>query len=155
MRPLLPEHQFFIVLAAGVIAITVITGSAIWYLNLMLLALVCGILVFTFTSHDRGFYLACAGEPLVIVCGIQNIWAGWFVACMLAGIVCGALGVLASRSDLRPFAFFCGGSFLIALFIQVSNHVLVPFLILCIVTAAILAIQSVRTYRFRKHYSGA
>jgi len=142
-------------MAAVVIAITIVTRSTVWYLNLILLTLLCAILILTLTWQDRGFYLACTGEPLVVLCSIQNLWAGLFVVCMLAGMVCGALGLLESRQDLRSFAFFCGSTVLITLLILVSNHVLVPILVLGIVTAAIIAIQSVRTYQFKKHYSGA
>jgi hypothetical protein len=155
MRLPLLEHRFLIALAAGVVAITVITGSPVWFLNLMLLSLLCGVLVLTMTWPDRGFYLTCTGVLLVVSCGLQNIWGGLFVACMLAGIVCSSLGLLESRQDLRVYGFFCGGSFLIALLIEVSNHVLVPLLILGIIAAAIFAIQSIRIYQFRKHYSGA
>jgi len=155
MNYLLPEYPFFIALAAGVTVITLLSGSPAGYLNFLLLLLLSGILVITRTWHDRGFYLACSGEPLVIACGIMNLWAGLFAVCMLAGIVCGALGLVESRKDLIPFTLFCGSSFLVALLIQVSNHVLLPLLILGSMTAIILAIQSVRTYQFRKHYTGA
>jgi cell division protein FtsW (lipid II flippase) len=74
---------------------------------------------------------------------------------MLAGIVYGALGLLESQKDLIPFALFCGGSFIIALLIQVSNHVPLALLVIGGLTAVILAIQSVRTYQFRKQYTGA
>lgn len=155
MNYLLPEYPFFIALAAGVTGITLLSGSPVGYLNFMLLLLLFGILVITRTWHDRGFYLVCSGEPLVVACSIMNLWAGLFTVCMLAGIVGGALGLLKSRQNLRPFALFCGSSFLVALLIQVSNHVLLPLLILGSMTAIILAIQSVRTYQFRKHYTGA
>jgi hypothetical protein len=154
VRQLLPEHRFFIAMAVGVTGITIFAGSPFWYLSFMLLLLFFGILVLTRTWLDRGFYLACTGEPLVIACGIMNIWVGLFVVCMLAGIECGVLGLLVSRDDIRLYGVFCGISFLIAVLIQVSNHVLVPLLIIGVVTAAILAVQSIRMYQFRKQYSG-
>jgi len=155
MNYLLPEYLFFIALAAGVTGITLLSGSPAGYLNFMLLLLLSGILAITRTWHDRGFYLVCSGEPLVVACSIMNLWAGLFTVCMLAGIIGGALGLLESRQDLGHFAFFCGSSALIALLIQVSNHVLLPLLILGSSAAFILAIQSVRTYQFQKHYTGA
>ncbi len=155
MNNLQPEYLFFIALAAGAAVITVLWASPIWYVNVMLLLLFSGILIITRTWRDRGFYLICGGVPLVIACGIMDLFAGLFAVCMLAGIVCGALGLLKTRRDLVPFALFCGSSFLIALLIQVSNHVLLPLLILGSMTAIILAIQSVRTYQFQKHCTGA
>lgn len=152
MNDVLPEYQFFIALAAVITGITLYLGSPVWYLNIILMLLLFGIIVITRTWNDRGFYLVCGGEPLVVACSIMNIWAGLFAVCMLAGIVCIAFGFLKSRQDLRPFALFCGGSFLIALLIEVSNHVLLPLLFLGIMTVIILAIQSVRTYQFKKHY---
>ena len=150
-----PEYPFFIALAIGVTGISLLLGSPAWYLNIALLLLVCGILVITRTWHDRGFFLVCGGEPLVVACGIMNLWVGLFSACMLAGIVYGALGLLESRKDILSFALFCGGAFFVALLIQVSNHVPLVLLIIGGVTAIILAIQSVRTYQFRKQYTGA
>ena len=155
MKPLLPDYLFFIALAAGVTGITLLAGSPVWYLNVILLTLLLGIMVITRTWHDRGFYLVCGGEPLVVACSTINLWAGLFTVCMLAGIVYGALGLCESRQDLRPFVLFCGSSFFIVLVIQLSNHVLLPLLILGSITAIILAIQSVRAYQFRKLYSGA
>ena len=149
------EYQFFIALAAGVIGITIFLAFPFWYLNILLLLLVSAVLILTRTWQDRGFYLVCSGEPLVIACSIMNIWAGLFTVCMLAGIVCGAFGLLESGEDLKYFALFCGGSFLVALLIQISNHVLLPLLFFGCIIALILFIQSVRTYKFRKQYTGA
>ena len=148
------EYLFFVTLAAGVFGIAILGHSPAGYLNITLLFIFFGILYFTRTWRDRGFYLVCCGEPLVVACSIMNLWAGLFVVCMLAGIVYGTLGFIESRQDLWPFALFCGSSFLIALLIQVSNHVLLPLFVLGSITVIILAVQSVRTYQFRKKYTG-
>jgi hypothetical protein len=149
------QYQWFIGLAAGVTGITVFMGVTTWFINFILLFLFLGILVITRTWHDRGFYQVCGGETLVISCSIMNLWAGLFAVCMVAGIVCEALGLLESHQDLRPFALFCGVSFILTLLIQLSNHVLLPLIILGGMTALILVIQSVRSYQFRKHLTGA
>ncbi|MDO9326756.1 MAG: hypothetical protein Q7T80_17540 [Methanoregula sp.] len=155
MKDLKHEYLFFVALVIGVTILTLLSGSPMGFLNYLLLLLVLGVMVMTRTWQDRGFYLTCGGEPLVIACSIMNPWAGLFTVCMLAGIVCDALELLKSRQDIKPFAFFCGSSFLIALLIQVSNHVILPLLILAGIAAIIIAIQSVRMHQFRKHYSGA
>ena len=155
MSDLRTEYRFFIPLAAGVIGITLLMGVLTWYINFLLLLVFFGALVVTRSWHDRGFYLVCSGLPLVIGCGIMNLWAGLFAVFMVAAIVCGVLGLLTSCSDMRTFSFFCGCSFLITLIIQFSNHVLLPLFILGGVIAIILGIQSVRMYQFRKHYAGA
>ncbi|WP_321507928.1 hypothetical protein [uncultured Methanoregula sp.] len=155
MSRILPEYQWFIVMVAGVACITLLLGSPIWYLNGLLVLLYLGVLLLTRTRRDRGFYLVCAGEPLVIACGIQNLWAGVFIICTLAGIICSVLGLFESRNDKQQFGLFLVISFLIALLIQLSNHVLLPLIILGVVAAAIILIQSIRMYQFRKHYTGA
>jgi hypothetical protein len=155
MNNLPMEYLFFIALAAGVAGITLLLGSPVGCLSFMLLLFLFAILLIIRTWHDRGFYLICGSVPLAIACSIMNIWMGLFTVCMLASIVCGALGLLTTRQDLRYFAFFCGSSFFIALLIELSNHVLLPFLILSSMTAIILVIQSVRMYQFRKSYTGA
>lgn len=154
MNSLPRQYQWFIALAAGVTGITFFMGVTAWFINFILLSLFLGVLVITRTWHDRGFYLVCSGEALVISCSIMNLWAGLLAACMVAGIVCEALGLLESYQDLRPFALFCGVSFILTLLILVSNHVLLPLVILGSMTSLILVIQSVRSYQFRKHLTG-
>ncbi len=155
MNDLSQEYKFYIALVAGVIIATLLSGSPAGYLNFLLLFLVFGIMMITRTWHDRMFYLTCGSQPLVIACSVMNIWAGLFTVCMLAGMMCGELGLLESHRDFRFFALFCGSSFLIALLIQLSNHVLLPLLIFSCMAAIILGIQTVRMHQFRKHYSGA
>jgi len=151
---LLPEYGFFIALAAGITGITIFQALPYWYLNIILLIFFFFILAISRTWHDRGFYLACSGEILVVACSISNIWAGLYALCMLAGILCGALGILKNRQDLKTLAFFCGSSCIIAILAQLSNHVLSPLVVLGSIIIIILAIQSVRTYQFRKYYTG-
>ncbi|MHB8163100.1 MAG: hypothetical protein ACYDDV_02000 [Methanoregula sp.] len=151
---LLPEYGFFIALAAGITGITVYQALPYWYLNIILLIIFFFILAISRTWQDRGFYLACSGEVLVVSCSISNIWAGLFSLCMLARIICRALGILESRQDYKTLAFFFGSSLIIAILAQLSNHVLSPLLVLGSIIIIILAIQSVRTYQFRKYYTG-
>jgi len=155
MNSLPREYQIFAGLAAGVAGITILIGSPASYINFILLLLFFITLVLTRSWHDRGFYLVCCGEILVIACGILNLWAGLFVVCMLVGIVCEVQQLLESRQDLSTFALFCGVSLGITLLVQLSNHVLLPLIILGGVTALILIIQSIRSYQFRKHVTGA
>jgi hypothetical protein len=154
MKHLLPEYGFFIALAAGITGITFYQALPEWYLNIILLIIFFFIFVISRTWQDRGFYLACSGEVLVVACSITNIWAGLYAVCMLAGILCGALGILENRQDLKILVFFCGSSCIIAILAQQSNHVLSPLLVLGSIIIFILAFQSVRTYQFRKYYSG-
>jgi hypothetical protein len=153
-RPL-PEYQFLLALAAGVAVITILAGSPVGYFTFLLLLLFSGIVILTRTFEDRGVYLVCSGAPLVAACGMVNLWAGLFAACMITGIVCRAFGLLESREDLRPFALFCGSAFLVALIIQLSNHVLLPLLVLAVIMIIILSVQSVRWYQFKKFCTGA
>ena len=155
MMSLLPEYRFFLALAAGVIVATFFLASREWYLNVVLLLLLFGILISTRSWPDRAFYIVCSGELLVISCSIMNLWTGLFSVCMLAGIFYSTTGFLESRQDLNDLALFCGSSCILALLIQFSNHVLVPLVILGGITALILTVQSVRMYQFRKHVTGA
>ena len=151
----LPEFRFLIAFAIGVIVPALVIQSPAGYAAIILLLIFILLLFSTRTWHDRGFYLVCCGEPVVIACSMMNIWAGLFASCMLAGIVCGALGLVGSGTDFIPFAGFCISSLVIAMIIHFSNHVLLPLTLIIAITAIILAIQSVRIYQFRKQYSGA
>ena len=150
-----PEYPFLIALTVGVIGIALLPDPSEWYLVVAPLALFWGVFVLTRTWDNRGFYLVCGGEPLVVACSILNPLAGLFSVWMLAGIACGAWGLLASRRDLISFALFCAGSLGIALFVQATNHVLFALLVIGSITAVILAIQSVRAYQFRRQFTGA
>jgi len=155
MNRILPEYRLFILLALGVFCTTLALGLQVWYLTGTLTAVLLGVLLFTRTWRDRGFYIVCTGVPLAIVCGLQNLWAGLFVLCVLTGIVCTVLGLLASEEDKKQFGIFFCASILITLLIQFSNHVPGPLLVLGIAIGAILLIHSVRMYQFRKQYTGA
>ena len=156
MNALLPEIRFFALLSLGVVGTVFLVPSPAGYPALILLAIFATVLYFTRTWRDRGFYLVCSGEPLVVACSMINPWAGLFSICMLAGIVCEALGIsIVGREELVLFTGFCISSLFITLIIHISNHVLVPLVIILGLAAGILAIQSVRIYQFRKEYRGA
>ena len=149
------NYLFFGVLAAGVIGVTAWSGSPIWYLNLILLCLFGGISYAIRSWHDRVFYLVCAGEPLIVACGAINLWAGVFVLWMVAGIVCNAIGMLDFLMGIKSFVLFCGVAAIVAILIQVSNHVLLPLLILATGTGAILAVQVIRDHQFIKQFGAS
>jgi|WetSurMetagenome_2_1015567.scaffolds.fasta_scaffold95700_2 hypothetical protein len=152
-------HQdlgFFLLLAAGVLIFTYAASPASWYIYPLLLALTGIVLYVTRTGKDRAFYILCAGQPLVIALSAVLIGAGLFAVWMLAGIVLAELGMLASGNDWLMYAAFCGITLVIAVGIQVSNHVLLPLMILTGLIALFAAVRILRDYQFRKQYtSGA
>ena len=150
-----PEYWFFLALALGVVATSSYFASPIWYAGILLLLIFAGILHVTRTWPDRGFYLVCAGEPLVVACSMMNFWAGLYAVCMLTGMIGGALGLIESKADYTPLAGFWAGSLLVAIIIQFSNHVLLPLVVVTGLAGIILAVQSIRFYQFKKQYSGA
>lgn len=155
MSPLPRELWFFIPLAAIVIAIAILWPSPTGYAGIVLFVVFAGLFHVGRTRPDRGFLLTCSSVPLVVTCALQNIWAGAGAACLLAGIVSSAMGLLESPDDNRSFGLFCGSVVVIALLIMFSNHVTAPLLIIAGITCLVLFIQSVRNYQFRKEYSGA
>lgn len=154
MKPELAEYGFPVTLIAGVIGIALLAPAPVGYINLVLLVLFGSVLYATRTWHDRAFYLVCAGEPLVIGCGAVNIWAGLFVVWMLAGIVCQAMGIPVSGSEKIFFLLFCCATFFITIIIRLSNHVLLPLILLCAGTGLIITVKAVRDYQLKKQYSG-
>ena len=155
MRQELRNYLFLGVLAAGVIGVTIWSGSPIWYLNLILLCLFGGISYAIRSWHDRAFYLVCCGEPLIVACGAINLWAGLFVVWMVVGIVCNTMGMLEFSGGIKSFVLFCGVAAIVAILMQISNHVLLPLLILTAGTGAILAVLMVRDYQFRKQFGAS
>ena len=154
MKPVLWEYGFLGVLAAGVLALSILIVSAVEYTSIITLCLFAGIWFGIRAWHDRAFYLVCAGLPLILACGSINLWAGLFVIWIIAGISCNAMGIFKETSEIRLFVLFCGVTVLVAVLVQVSNHVVVPLILLSIILAIILAIQAIRDFKFRKQYRG-
>ena len=155
MSAFLPEYRFILPLVAVIIGAVLLLQPATAYLDFIILLIFISVFALTRTWHDRGFYLVCSSVPLMIGAGMMNIWAGMMVIWMVAGTICTSLGILASREDMMHFLGFCGCVLLVTLLIDVSNHVLLPLLVLAGGVAVVLLIQSVRAYQFRKYYSGA
>jgi len=155
MNPVPADLWFLGFLAAAVILVTAIGPAPAWYLSIILLVVFCAVFWLTRTRHDRIFYLVCGGVLLVAACGAASIWGGLVVAWMLAGIVATALGMTGANNDIVAFLAFCSGTLLVAVMVQLANHVLLPLFILCLGTAVFLFVQTIRDYQFRKQYSGA
>ena len=149
------DHGFFLLMVAGILIFTAAASPASWYLYPPLLVLIGIVLYRTRTWKDRVFYILCAGQPLVIVLSAVLVWAGLFVVWMLAGIVLSTTGMLGSDRDWRYYVVFCGATLVIAAAIQVSNHVLLPLVILSGLITLFAAVQTIREYQFRKQYTGA
>lgn len=153
--PVLLDQGFFLLLVAGVLMFTVAASPPSSYLYPVLLVLAGIVLYATRTWKDRVFYILCAGQPLVIALSAVLVWAGLFAVWMLAGTALAALGMLASGDDWRTYAVFCGATLVIAAGIQVSNHVLLPLMILAGLAALFAGFRILRDYQFRKQYTGA
>jgi hypothetical protein len=155
MNRVRPGAVFFLLMAACCCVIAATGPPAAWYSVPLLLALFGALLFLTRTWRDRGFYCVCGGEPLVVACGAVNIWGGLFVVWMLAGIVMEALGMWKGQRDIRAFAAFCCITLVVAVMIQLANHVLLPLIILGTATVMFVAVQAVSGYRLKKHCAGA
>ncbi len=155
MSGMRPEFGFFAAMVAGVLLITAMNPHPYGYLNLTLLFVPGIVLFLTRTRHDRAFYLVCAGEPLVVATGVVNLWAGLFAACMLAGITCGALGLLSLKKDYLLLVFFWGSAAIVTMILQLSNHVRLPLILFGVGIVLLIVIQMIRNYQFKKQYSGA
>ena len=146
---------FFLLMAMGALGAAVTAHFPAGYLCLLLLIPVGGLLFAARTWHGRIFYLVCSGELLVLACGAVTIWAGLFTAWMLAGVVLLELGMLEGREDFGVFVLFCCATLVLAAVIQVSDHVLVPLLLLAAGAGLVLFFQDIRNYQLRKKYAGA
>jgi hypothetical protein len=153
--PLRQDHGFFLLMVAGIFIFTVATFPPSWYLYPPLLVVLGIVLHVTRTWKDRAFYILCSGQPLVIASSAVLAWAGLFMVWMLAGIVLATLGMLGSGRDWQSYAAFCGATLVIAAGIDVSNHVLLPLVIIGGLTSLFAAVQTIREHQFRKRYTGA
>jgi cell division protein FtsW (lipid II flippase) len=93
---------------------------------------------------------------LAAATAMANPWAGLFVIWMLAGLIAASLGLLASREDFPVLLLFWAASLLIAALLQLSDHVVLPLLVLGAGCALVIGFQVIRDYQFRKrHAAGA
>lgn len=150
-----PEYRCLTALALVVIATALAFASDAGPVALLLLVIVAAVLYLTRTWPDRGFYLTCAGMPLVIACSMANFWAGLVVICLFAVLIAEVFGIARTKDDHLLLAAFCCASLAIAVIIHLANHVLFPLVVIMGVTALVLTVQSVRTYQLRKQYAGA
>ncbi len=155
MRPLSPGSRIILLMAAVIILAMAMYPTPSWYLILLLLGLFATVHRLTKTRDDRVFYLVCSGSLLVIACGTASIWEGLIVAWLAGSSIASAMGMAASRNDIMALLAFGVCTLAVALMIQLANHVLLPLLVLCAVTAGIAAVLSVRDYQLRKQCSGA
>ena len=155
MRPLPPDSLITLVMAAVIILAAAVFPAPAWYLTLVLLGLFVAVYWLTRNWHDRVFYLVCSGALLVVACGTTSIWEGLAIAWMLGGIIATATGMEVSRDDIPAVLTFGACTLAVALMIQLSNHVLLPLLVLSAASAGIAAVMAIRDYRFRKLCSGA
>jgi hypothetical protein len=146
---------FFLLMAVGALGAAVASHSSAGYLCVLLLIPPAGILFAAPTWHGRIFYLTCTGELLVIACGTITIWSGLFTAWMLTGVVLEEAGMLEGNEDFRAYLLFCCVMLVLAAVIQLSNHVLIPLLLLAAGTGLVLIFEDVRTYQLKKTYTGA
>jgi hypothetical protein len=149
------QSWFYIALFFGVSGISFLFASPLWYLNILLTILLGGVLFVSQNHPYRAFYGVCASQPLIIACGLTDIWAGLFVVWMVAGITAGALDLLVSRQDLSWLLVFYGSTLVLAVVVQLSNHV-VPLVVLVGAGLGLaLAVLTLRDHQFRKLYAGA
>jgi hypothetical protein len=144
---------FFIALFAGVTGISFLTP--LWYVNILLTVLLGCVLFMTRNQPDRAFYGICASQPLIIACGLTNIWGGLFVVWMVAGIIAGTLDRVSSRQDLFRLLLVYGSTLVLAVMIQLSNHVVPLVVLLGAGLGLVFAVLTLRDHQFRKRYSGA
>jgi hypothetical protein len=145
---------FFALMAGGALGAAIASQSLTGYLCVLLLIPPGGILFAAPAWHGRIFYLVCSGELLVIACGAISIWAGLFTAWMLTGVVLGELGLIENKDDFSVYLLFGCVTLILAAVMQVSNHVLIPLLVLAAGAGLVLFFQHIRNYQLRKKYTG-
>lgn len=156
MRTIPPEAGFFLLLVAGVLALVLLSFPSLYGSFCLLLALLPGIVLYLTRSWpDRAFYLTCAGQPAVIACGSATVFAGLFVALMLAGMAGATMGLFSRRGDYGYLVLFFCLTLVPALLVQVSSHVFLLLVALGAGLALLFLVMTVRDYQFRKECAGA
>ena len=155
MTTIPPRSWFLAILFLGVTGMSVLVPSPLSYLPFLLTLLLGGVLFLSRDRPDRFFYVACAAQPLIIACGLVNIWAGLFAVWMTGGMVAGMLDRLSSRQDLLFLLLFFGITLVLAGLVQLANHVLPLLVVLGAGLALALVVLILRDYQFRQHCAGA
>jgi cell division protein FtsW (lipid II flippase) len=154
MTVLTPDRVLLLLMAAAVIAGTILRPGPAEYLAILLVCVFAAVYRLTRNRPDRLFYLACSGALLVAVCATASTWEGLFVAWMAAGVLAASAGITVSARDLPAVLLCAGVTLVLAWMIELANHVLLPLTVIGGITAIILAVMAIRTYRLRKEYAG-
>ena len=151
----LPSFVFPASLVMTVAATGIFFMPETWYILVLLLLTYFFVLFLTRNRHDRGYFITCSAIPLLVACSSANIWAGLGTACLLAGNFRTMQALIETREDILVFGAYCTILLPLALLIHLANHVLLPFFVFAGTAIVLLAIQSIRTYQLKKHYTGA
>jgi len=141
-------------LAAVILLNLLLNPSPAAYATALVLALFIAVFVWTRSMDDRAFYLILAGVLLVAVFSAATIWGGLVAAWLIALIVASIMDIRMTWSGITSLAIAAGATVAVTLLIDSQNHVQIPLTVLCCATFCILVAMAVRTYRFRKHYTG-
>lgn len=94
------------------------------------------------------FYVLCAGEPPVILAGIQQPWVGIALQLLLLSILADGAGILQNARDAAAFMVFCLVAAGISAGVLVMRQILFPLVILAIAALAAVAFCFLAEYRY-------
>jgi len=104
------------------------------------------------SARERGFYLLCAGVPLVVAAGLLY---GIVLQLVLLALALHTQHLLPARRDAAPFLAFCGAALLVYPLAAYPGSLLLPLLLIAGgVLFALLALR-ISAYRLIRRYTGA
>lgn len=107
-------------------------------------------------TRERGFYLLCAGVPLVVAAGLSGLMYAIVLQIVLLALALHTQHLLPARRDAAaPFLAFCGAALIVCPLVAYPGSLLLPLLLIAgIVLFALLALR-ISAYRLIRRYTGA
>jgi hypothetical protein len=152
----IPVVRILFVLIAAAAALFSLGHGDHGYLTLIALAVFILAAFIKLGNDDNRIFILATGELLVITVAAASFWVGFVVQCAVIGAVLFDVRIPADFRDLPFFAFFCIAALTGAIIFDRSNSVLIPFLVVTTIVAAMTVILvSVQEIRERRLFSGA
>jgi len=111
------------------------------------------VMVLTYRTPDRQFYLLAAGQPLVVTVGITDLLAGILIQFLLIMLLFAE--DLSQRGALGRVSLLIvpAGTVAFSLVFMGMSHVFIPFLALLGITAAVAAVIGMQNRLLKRRYS--
>jgi hypothetical protein len=151
----IPTVRLLFVIAAAVATVLSLFSGELWYLRVIAAAVFVIAAFLPLEGNDKRILLLASGELLVIAVADASFFTALVVQCAVIGAVLFDGTDFSGTRDLAIFSVWCIAALLVAIILDRSNQVLLPFLA---ITAGVVAVTGIliglQEMRERRKFAG-